>query len=316
MLGTPILAVIILITVSITGVTLLLRDVSAGHLRERVGALRLRVEEQEPVRPLAIRLGGQRNERAVRLMRLLRLNPEVHQQNVIAWKLVIAIACALALVGFFYGRQFLGSPLAALATPIEAIFLARLIFGWERARFQKALLEQIPDVMALICRAVSAGIPLGEALRSVPKAAPAPSSDEFLLVVNEMAIGQPLEGALWKLYERVGLPEYAFFAVTISLQAQTGGSLVETLQNLQDIVRKRVALSKRGKALAAEARMSAMILGALPFVMGAVLPFVMPGFLNFFFYDPMGNQLLLVAIGLMSTGIFVMRQLIRRSLAP
>jgi tight adherence protein B len=82
------------------------------------------------------------------------------------------------------------------------------------------------------------------------------------------------------------------------------------------MVRKRVALSKRGKALAAEARMSAMILGALPFVMGAALPFIMPGFLNFFFHDSTGNQLLLVAIGLMSTGIFVMRQLIRRSLAP
>ncbi len=80
-------------------------------------------------------------------------------------------------------------------------------------------------------------------------------------MVNEVAIGQSLESALWKLYERVGLPEYAFFAVTIGLQAQTGGSLVETLENLQDLVRKRVALSKRGKALAAEARMSAMILG-------------------------------------------------------
>ena len=59
-------------------------------------------------------------------------------------------------------------------------------------------------------------------------------------MVNEVAIGQSLESALWKLYERVGLPEYAFFAVTIGLQAQTGGSLVETLQNLQDLVRKRV----------------------------------------------------------------------------
>ena len=106
-------------------------------------------------------------------------------------------------------------------------------------------------------------------------------------MVNEVAIGQPLEAALWKLHERVGLPEYAFFAVTIGLQAQTGGSLVETLQNLQDMVRKRVALSKRGKALAAEARMSAMILGALPFVMchRSRLSF-RPGFLDFFFYHP------------------------------
>ena len=92
--------------------------------------------------------------------------------------------------------------------------------------------------------------------------------------------------------------------------------MVETLQNLQDLVRKRVALSKRGKALAAEARMSALILGVLPFVMFLILTFMMPGFLDFFFHTPGGNHLLLVAIGLMSTGIFFMRQLIRRSLAP
>jgi tight adherence protein B len=319
MLSTPVLAVIILALVSTTSATLLLRDVSAGRLRERVGALSARAKDQglsAPARAHAIRLGDQRGEHAVRLMRLLRLNPDIPRQNVIAWKLVIVIACAGALAGFFYGLQFLGWTLAALAAPIEAVFLARFIFGWERARFQKALLEQVPDVMALICRAVGAGVPLSEALRGAAKDAPTPSRDEFLLVVNEMAVGQPLERALWKLYERVGLAEYAFFAVTIGLQAQTGGNLVETLQNLQDMVRKRVALSKRGKALAAEARMSALILGALPFVMGIILSFMMPGFLDFFLHDPTGNHLLLVAAGLMSMGIFVMRQLIRRSLAP
>jgi tight adherence protein B len=306
MLSTPVLAMIILALVLTTSATLLLRDVSAGRLRERVGALRARAEEQgssAPARTGVIRLGDQRGEHAIRLMRLLRFNPDIPRQNVIAWKLVMAIA-------------FLDWPLAALAAPVEAVFLARFIFGWERARFQKALLEQIPDVMALICRAVGAGIPLSEAMRGAAKDAPSPSRDEFLLVVNEMAIGQPLDQALWKLYDRVGLAEYAFFAVTIGLQAQTGGNLVETLQNLQDMVRKRVALSKRGKALAAEARMSALILGALPFVMGFILSFIMTGFLDFFLHDPTGNHLLLVAAGLLSMGIFVMRQLIRRSLAP
>jgi tight adherence protein B len=203
-----------------------------------------------------------------------------------------------------------------VAAPIEALLVARFIFGWERARYQKALLEQVPDVMALICRAVAAGIPLGEALRSVAHDAPAPSREEFARVVSEVAIGQPLEGALWKLHERVGLPEYAFFAVTIGLQAQTGGSLVETLQNLQDIVRKRVALSKRGKALAAEARMSAMILGILPFVCGVVMSLIMPGYLDYFIYTPGGNRLLMMAAGFLGAGSLVMRQLIRRSLAP
>ncbi len=200
--------------------------------------------------------------------------------------------------------------------PLEGFLIARCIFGWERMRFQKAVLEQIPDVMALICRAVSAGIPLSEALRNVARDVPNPSSDEFARVISEVAVGQPLEHALWKLHERVDLPEYAFFAITIGLQAQTGGSLVETLTNLQDLVRKRVALSKRGKALAAEARMSAIILAALPFIIGLLLSFIRPGFLHFFFRDPTGNRLLFWFGGLMVAGIFVMRQMIRRSLAP
>jgi tight adherence protein B len=319
MLSPLILAGIILLLVSFTSATLLVRDVSADRLHERIATVRSRDEERTPAAPartLAIRLVGQRTKHAARLMHLLRFNPDIAQQNVIPWKLVVAIGCTVTPVGFFYGRDFLGWPLAALVMPVEGLFAARVIFGWERARYQKVLLEQIPDVMALICRAVAAGIPLSEALRSVAKDAATPSREEFLRVVNEVAIGRPLEGALWKLYERVGLPEYAFFAVTIGLQAQTGGSLVETLQNLQDLVRKRVALSKRGKALAAEARMSAMILGALPFVVGGILAFMQPTFVDFFFHSPTGKHLLFVALGLMGTGIFVMRQLIRRSLAP
>ncbi len=319
MLSPLTLAAVILILVSSTSATLLFRDVHTARLRERIGTLRSRAEEQAPAalaRPKAIRLVGRRSEHAALLMRLLRLNPDIPQQNVIAWKLVIMIACIVALAGFFYGREFLGVTLAALATPLEAFLLARLIFGWERARFQKVMREQIPDVMALICRAVSAGIPLSAALRSVASDGLRPSRDEFVLVVNEMAIGQALEGALWKLHERVGLAEYAFFAVTIGLQSQTGGSLVETLENLQDTVRKRVALSKRGKALAAEARMSAMILGCLPFVIGPVLAFIEPGFLDFFFHTPHGHHLLLMAGGFLGAGIIVMRQLIRVSLVP
>jgi tight adherence protein B len=268
------------------------------------------------VRPIVIRSGHQRSEYTMRFMRLLRFNPEVAQQNVISWKLVFAIAGGVAFAGFFYGRALLGWPLAVLTLPVEGLLVARFIFGWERARYQKALLEQIPDVMGLICRAVGAGIPLSEAIRSVGRESPSPSREEFVRVVNEVGMGQSLEDALWKLHERAGLPEYSFFAVTIGLQSQTGGSLVETLQNLQDIVRRRVALAKRGKALAAEARMSAIILGALPVVMCGILYFIRPGFFDFFVNTPTGNRLALIAFGMMSTGIMVMRQLIRRSLAP
>jgi tight adherence protein B len=312
-------AAILLFLVASTSATMLLRDVNASRLRERVGAARSGSNEHAPATPmrtLGIRSAGQRHEQIARLMRLLHFNPDIAQQNVIPWRLVFVVASIIALAGFFYGRAFLGWPLAAAATPIEAFLVARFIFVWERARYQKVLLEQIPDVMALICRAVAAGVPLSEALRSVAREAAAPSRDEFVNVVSEAAIGLPVESALWRLYERVGLPEYAFFAVTIGLQAQTGGSLVETLQTLQEMVRKRIALSKRGKALAAEARMSSIILGSLPFVIALILFVFRPESITFFFKTLTGNHLLLVAFGMMGSGILSIRQLIRRSLAP
>jgi tight adherence protein B len=312
------LAAIFLLLAALASATMLVQDVDAGRLRQRIQSVHARTTEQAPVveRAPAIRSAARRGKQIERLMRLLQFNPAIPQQNIIPWRLVIATALGVALAGFFYGRALIGWPLAALIMPVEAFFTAWCIFGWQRARYQKALLEQIPEVMALICRAVGSGIPLTEALRSVAREADSPSREEFAGVASEVAIGQPLEGALWKLHERAGLPEYAFFAVTIGLQAQTGGSLVETLQNLQDLVRKRVALSKRGKALAAEARMSATILSALPFVAAAGLAFLRPGFLDFFFYTPTGNRLLLIGFGLLGIGTLVMRQLIRRSLAP
>jgi tight adherence protein B len=313
------ISVALLLLIASTSVILLARDVSAGRLRQRVVGVRRRPKDptsDTPARVLALRSRATRSERVAQFMRFLRFNPDIPQQNIIAWKLVCAIAGVIAILGFFYSRAFLGTSLAVLIAPLEGVLVARVIFGWERARFQKALLEQIPEVMALICRAVGAGIPLSEALRSVARDVPNPSRDEFVRVINEVMIGHSLEHALWKLHARVGLPEYAFFAVTIGLQSQTGGSLIETLQNLQDIVRKRVALSKRGKALAAEARFSALILGSLPFVMSLVLSFIRPGFVDFFLNTPSGNSMLLIAIGLMAMGILVMRQLIRRSLAP
>ena len=315
----PIIASIMLVLATLTSATLLSRDVMTRRMRERIGAVRSRPQDaapETPVRLPARRAADQRGKLTAQIVRMLHLNPEIPEQNVIAWKLVIAIACGLAAIGFFYGRAFLGWPLAALLLPVEAFFVARFIFGWERTRYQRAVLEQIPEVMALICRAVSAGVPLTEGLRAVAREAATPSREAFMLVVSEVAIGQPLERALWKLHERTGLAEYAFFAVTIGLQAQTGGSLVETLQNLQDLVRKRVTVSRRGKALAAEVRMSATIMESLPFVAGIALIFIRPGFLDFFLNTPAGNHLLLAAFGLLGAGMLTMRYLIRMSLAP
>jgi tight adherence protein B len=142
---------------------------------------------------------------------------------------------------------------------------------------------------------------------------PDPTRSEFQRLIGEMGIGTPLDKALWGIAERTGLREYAFLSVVIGLQAQTGGSLAEALENIGDLVRRRVAMAAKANALASQARASAGILVALPIFSGTAVSVMRPGYLDMLFTDPRGINLLAMAVGMLLFGMFVIRTMIRRS---
>jgi tight adherence protein B len=117
------------------------------------------------------------------------------------------------------------------------------------------------------------------------------------------------------LASRTRLPEYRFFATALGLQSQTGGGLTETLENLADVIRKRVALKARGLALAAEARTSAAILAALPVLSAVGLAVLNPEYIAPLFKEGPGQTLFGIAVLWLSMGLLVMRWLIRKSLS-
>nr|WP_280855207.1 type II secretion system F family protein [Pararoseomonas indoligenes] len=162
-------------------------------------------------------------------------------------------------------------------------------------------------------RAIRAGLPLAEAMRGIAQGGASPIREEFTRVVGEVAIGRPVDAALMRVYARTGLTEFSFLAVTLGLQAQTGGSLAETLETLADMVRKRVAMAKRAKALAAEGRMQAGMLFVLPFLAAAGMSFIQPFYLRTFIENPTGQRLALIGFGLMLLGLFTIRHLIRQA---
>ena len=230
-------------------------------------------------------------------------------------KLAVVAGLAAAAIAAWSISAMFGRPLAAVLAPVVGVLAMRFIFGRRRRQYREDLFHQMPDALGQIVRAVRAGLPVNEALRGVARELPAPTSEEFTRVVSEISIGQSMETALLNLYERSGLTEYAFFAVTLGLQSQTGGSLAETLENLADMVRKRVAMTRKTHALAAEANASAKILSGLPFVAGVGLALVRPGYLDAFLFDPLGQRLLAIAVGFLLTGTFVLKFLIAQALA-
>jgi tight adherence protein B len=100
----------------------------------------------------------------------------------------------------------------------------------------------------------------------------------------------------------------------MSLQAQTGGGLSETLDNLADVIRKRVAVRQKGIALSAEAKMSATVLAVLPPLAAAGLWVMNPSYITLLITDPTGKKILAAAIITLGVGIWSMQTLIRKSL--
>ena len=115
--------------------------------------------------------------------------------------------------------------------------------------------------------------------------------------------------------ERNGLQEYRFFATALSLQSQTGGGLSETLDNLADVIRKRVAVRQKGQALSAEAKMSSLVLASLPPLAGVGLWLMNGAYITLLFVDPLGQKILATAILALMFGITSMNFLIRKSLS-
>ena len=246
--------------------------------------------------------------------RLFRVQTAQRDLYPLPWWMLLAMILLVALVASAMATRLVGFK-GWLAFPEFAVALARSVFGSYQRRRQKRLYEQIPDALSMVVRAVRAGLPVTEALRSVGRDAPAPTAQEFARVGNDLAVGITLQEALITMAGRTGLQEYRFFAVALALQGQTGGNLTETLENLAEVVRKRVALRARALALASEAKMTANVLIALPFLTSGLLAFVAPAYMMTLFNTPQGQMMLALAIGLLVTGILAMRTMIRRSLS-
>ena len=229
-------------------------------------------------------------------------------------------ALVLLLGGLAAGGLFvllnprLGPLLAALVGLLGGLLLTNLIFRAQRRSWQRRLFEQIPDAMGMITRAIRTGLPLNDALESVARDMPEPTRSEFARLIGDVAIGRGIDQALLKLRDRSGLPEYGFLAVTLNLQARTGGSLAETLENLGELVRKRVGMAAKVKALTAEARLGAIVLIAIPLLGVAVMSMLRPGYARFFIDNPTGVNLAIIAAVMSGIGILIIRTLIRRTM--
>lgn len=219
-------------------------------------------------------------------------------------------AGVLAAVLCFAGLMLQGLIGAAIGFFVGLFGIPRWVLGFMVGGRQKKFGNQLADGIDVIVRGVKSGLPLGQCLRIIAGESPEPLRTEFQMLVDAQAMGVPLDVSLQRMYDRMPLPEVNFFNIVLVIQQKTGGNLSESLGNLSSVLRSRKLMKEKVKALSAEAKASAMIIGALPlFVMGMVY-FTRPQYISILFTDPVGNFILICCVIMMSMGIFIMHKMV------
>jgi tight adherence protein B len=228
--------------------------------------------------------------------------------------LALLVAAGLgACLGWFVLRSGLHQSVwISLAASIGGLFLApRAMLKREQNAADQKFMESFPDTIDMVIRMLRAGVPVTGAVRTVGEEATPPVSDIFTNLADQMAIGITFEDALAVAGERVGLPDFKFFVVAVALQRATGGNLASTLEILSEIMRKRRAMRLKAKAVTGEVRMSAYVLGSIPFFVIGGLLVITPDYLQPLIADSRGNVIIAVAVGMLVAGFGTIRRMMR-----
>ena len=221
-----------------------------------------------------------------------------------------AISGIMAVVGMFI--PVLAGVHASIALPM-GLFLAVLPLAWllfrRRRRFRQ-FAKQMPDALELISRALRAGHSLASGISLVADEMRAPINKEFNRVFEEQNLGIPLETSLDNLTDRIPNLDLRFFATAVILQRQTGGDLAEILDKIGYLVRERFKIWGQVQALTGEGRLSGIVLLALPPVLFLAVYRLNPDYVTPLFTDPMGRQMLAVAVVLQLLGAIVIKKII------
>ena len=202
-----------------------------------------------------------------------------------------------------------------IGVPIAAgLGLPRMVLNTMAEGRLKKFTKMFPDAIDAIVRGVKTGLPVHDCLKLIAAEAEDPLGIEFKKLLDNISIGLGMQESLDKLYSRVPSSEVRFFSIVLAIQQSTGGNLAEALNNLSVVIRSRMMLREKIKALSSEAVASAFIIGSLPPGIMVLISLMQPGFMAPLFHDPRGPLYLASAAGIEAIGIFVMRRMINLKL--
>lgn len=316
-----ILAVLVFVTVLmvIEGLFMLWRSyrgADAKKIEKRLQALSAGADRTAQARFLRDRMLSD----APWMQRALLKLPRVHTldrfilQAGLEWTVShVLLACALSGVLAFFAMGVLANQpvwIAMLAGAAGAA-VPLLYLSYRRGRRLAHLERQLPDALDLVTRALRAGHSFASSVQMIGDEMSEPIASEFRMVADEVNFGVSLQQALTNLSERIPLTDLRYFVVSVLIQRDSGGNLTEVLGNLSRLIRDRLKLLARVRVLSSEGRLSAWILGLMPFALAGLMNLFNPEFMSPLWTDPMGLTVVKYMLAMMVIGVVILRKIVK-----
>jgi tight adherence protein B len=220
-----------------------------------------------------------------------------------------SLGLALAITIIIYLKS--GAPLLSLGVGlVVGGGLPHMVLNYFIKKRSNAFTSKFPDAIELLVRGLRSGLPVTETLTVVSQEVPGPVGQEFKLITDRIKVGKTMDDALQETADRLDMPEFSFFCITLAIQRETGGNLAETLSNLADVLRKRAQMKLKIRAMSSESKASAYIVGSLPFFVFTMIWWINPKYIGNFFID---ERLIVAGLGglvWMSIGGFIMAKMV------
>jgi tight adherence protein B len=220
--------------------------------------------------------------------------------------IVLAVTILGGLVGFVISRH----PISTFVAGLICFFIPGIFVSWRRGKRRREFAGQLADALAQIAGSLRAGHGLLQSMDTIARQLPPPAGDEFLRVVREVQLGQPLTVALGHLVERIKNDDLIMVVASININRQVGGNLADILDTAAETIRERVRIKREIEVLTAQQRISGYVLVVLPVALGAILMIINPSY-QMRLFTPGPTLCIPIGAGLgIVVGFLVMRRIV------
>jgi tight adherence protein B len=240
-----------------------------------------------------------------------RLTAMVDQSGLkITASALLLLAFGGAVAAFFLGWIAFRMIAVGLVLAPIAFLLPFLFVNWKRQRRIARFEEQFPEALDLLARSLRAGHALTTGIALVAEEMPEPVGPEFRLLYDRQNFGMPFPDALRDFGERIPVLDAKFFTTAVLIQREAGGNLSEVLGNLSSVIRERFRVKRQVRVLSAHGRITGWVLSGLPPALAAAFMVTSPNHLRTLITEPLGQQMIMIALLLQLVGTLIIRKLV------